>query len=32
MALPNVFTKEVLKDIIDRIGHLDSDFQPKWEK
>ncbi len=32
MALPNVFTKEVLTDIIDRIGHLDSDFQPKWGK
>jgi len=32
MALPNVFTKEVLTDIIDRIGHLDSDSQPKWGK
>jgi len=32
MALPNVFTKEVSVDIIDRIGHLKADTQPKWGK
>ena len=32
MALPNVFTKEVSADIIERIGHLKADSQPKWGK
>ncbi len=32
MALPNVFTKEVSVDIIDRIGHLKADTQLKWGK
>jgi len=32
MALPNVFTKEVSEDIIERIGRLKADSQPKWEK
>ena len=32
MALPNIFTKEVSTDIIERIGHLKADSQPKWGK
>lgn len=32
MALPNIFTKEVSVDIIERIGHLKVDSQPKWGK
>ena len=32
MALPNVFTKEVSTDILDRISHLKVDSQPKWGK
>lgn len=30
MALPNIFTKEVSADIIERIGHLKANSQPKW--
>jgi hypothetical protein len=32
MALPNIFSKEVGNDIIDRINLLTPDMQPKWGK
>jgi hypothetical protein len=32
MALPNVFTQEISADIIERIGLLKADSQPKWGK
>ncbi len=30
MSLPNIFTKEVTEDIIERINQLTPDTQPKW--
>lgn len=30
MALPNIFTKEVTADIIQRINNLNAQTQPKW--
>lgn len=32
MALPDVFSQEVTKDLIDRISKLKPDTQPQWGK
>jgi hypothetical protein len=32
MALPNIFSKEVTDQLIDRLNKLDAKSQPKWGK
>lgn len=32
MALPNIFTKSVAEDVIDRINQLTASTQPNWGK
>jgi len=30
MPLPNIFTKEIADNIIERINHLTADTKPQW--